>query len=367
MPIPRYGVWKGTPTEWDGTAKPDHGHLTFTDNSGASLDAAVNVMSQSADSRLVYWLLRDFDQTHPLARRLSQLDPGFHAQPSHSPEGLGLDFLRGNFLDVNQGILLSHNAPAQKSDILEYLDPILSRAVDTKTDIYLFGQKYSNNGGSGSGSGQDGIHDIHMNQGNSGRWARDNGIYQDGGIIMGPFADDGHWEGIFLAFAVQTYQTDDRGQPIGDTFAVLLDNLAPAPPTDGGGDDDGGEVDDGSTAVAVQAALVNPVGPDAQPTAGPGETVYLLNRSTQPVDATGWYIENGSGQKQVLPGKFKLAAQSKTGILVPDAPLTNKGGKIVLKDAKGRVVHSVRYSREQAQREGVLVYFSQKKQLSGVV
>ena len=29
-----------------------------------------------------------------------------------------------------------------------------------------------------------GIHDIHMNQGNSSRFVRDDGVWQDGGLLM---------------------------------------------------------------------------------------------------------------------------------------------------------------------------------------
>ncbi len=136
-------------------AKPDHGHITFTDGTSEKLDSAVNVESSSADTRLVYWLLRDFDKTHPIAQKLTTLEPGFHAQKGEG--SLGLDFLRDSFLDVNDGLLLSHDAPGSGHDILDYLDPILNQAVTSKATIYLYGSKYD--GGNG-----DGIHDIHMNQ-----------------------------------------------------------------------------------------------------------------------------------------------------------------------------------------------------------
>ncbi|KAK3376076.1 hypothetical protein B0T24DRAFT_699149 [Lasiosphaeria ovina] len=357
MPIPRYGVWKGTATKWDGRQKPGHGHITFTDGKSSGLDAAVNIQSESQDKRLVYWLLRDFDQTHPVVQKLATLDPGFYAQ--QGPNSLGLDFLRGNFLDVHKGILGAAAAATTGGphDILGYLNPILNRAVAEGADIYIYGQKYP------ASSKLQGIHDIHMNQGNAGQWKGDNGTYQDGGIIIA-FSD--HWEGIFLAFAVQTYQTDDGGQPIGQTFAQLLsgqtDPETETPPAPPAGDDDGTRPQPPSRplAVSIQAALVNPVGPDEAAAAhGQGETVYILNRGDQPVALEGWTIANGTGQAQTLRA-VQVPAHSKRAVAVPAVPLSNKGGSITLRDAHGKLVHAVSYSKEQAGKEGVLVYFEQQ-------
>ena len=56
-----------------------------------------------------------------------------------------------------------------------------------------------------------GIHDIHMNQGNSGPYRKDNGAYQDGGLVFQ--YPDGKWTAFFFAFQSQTFDTDDNGNP----------------------------------------------------------------------------------------------------------------------------------------------------------
>ncbi len=56
-----------------------------------------------------------------------------------------------------------------------------------------------------------GVHDIHMNQGNSGSYRKDNGVYQDGCLIL-HYPDD-TWLAVFLAFQSQTFDTDDHGNP----------------------------------------------------------------------------------------------------------------------------------------------------------
>jgi uncharacterized protein YukJ len=49
-----------------------------------------------------------------------------------------------------------------------------------------------------------------MNQGSLPRYA--NGVHQDGGLFL--YFEDGHWEGVFLAFTSQKMPTyDDTGKP----------------------------------------------------------------------------------------------------------------------------------------------------------
>ncbi|KAK4031508.1 hypothetical protein C8A01DRAFT_21277 [Parachaetomium inaequale] len=354
MPLLRYGVWKGTPTAWSGRARPGHGHVSFTDSAGETFDAAINIESRSFDSRLVCWFIRNLDMTRFRTRELTSLVRKFHSQRGR--QSLGLNYLRGGFLNIDDGILLSSSVPGENNDILDFLNPILLMAIGQQATMYMFGERYHD----GDEDEQNGMHDIHMNQGNSGQWARDNGTYQDGGILLS--FPDGHWEGIFLAFAVQATETGSRGRPdpSGPTFAELLTVTVPVPPvaltlfpapapapiplpTAG---------------VAIQAALVKPFGDDQRPSRGVGETVYLFNRTSAPVSLDGWTISNGvPGQVQALHGLIR--AQSKKAVMVPGAPLSNRGGSIMLKGERGVVVHKVTYTQQQAAGEGVLVYFQQ--------
>jgi uncharacterized protein YukJ len=50
-----------------------------------------------------------------------------------------------------------------------------------------------------------------MNQGNSGQYARDNGVFQDGALYFEYPGDK--WRAFFFAFQSQTFDTDDRGNP----------------------------------------------------------------------------------------------------------------------------------------------------------
>ena len=48
-----------------------------------------------------------------------------------------------------------------------------------------------------------------MNQGNVGQFVKDDGVWQDGGLIL-HFPSTDQWVGIFLAFQSQAWHTDDR-------------------------------------------------------------------------------------------------------------------------------------------------------------
>jgi len=360
MPLLKgYGFWRGRPTNWEPLAKPDHGSLSFSAGTGAlgHLSSAVNVLSKSEDSRLVYWVNRDW--RHELGPKLLQQAQGFH-NLEHQPGGLALDFLRVRpaLFEVADGVILSHDGGA--NDIVGFLTPILDSAVSAKADLFLFGEPYKKT------TGGDGIHDIHMNQGSrdginpdTGKWMefqKYNGVYQDGAILL--HFPDGHWEAIFLGFASQASRTDENGDAAGPLWAEVLPvGTGPVVGGPGEGDDGSGGVEPGpGAAVVIEAAMVNPVGDDAN--VRPGEVVYLLNQSASPVSLAGWTIGNKARQQQPLDDDATLAPLSHAAFPVPRAPLSNKGGVITLLDGAGNEVHRVEYSKQQASVEGTLVYFT---------
>jgi uncharacterized protein YukJ len=210
MSIPGYGVWVAKATCFhveDRTTDPrsPHIYLYFTNGPAsaraAKFQAAINVKSSGAESRLVYWFNRNFNPE--LTDSLVSLDYGFH--PLESPDGL--DYSRGNLVDFRQGRLLPHDIEGPDNDILDELIPVLQAAVDKGAKIYIFGVQYDD---------RKGIHNIHMNQGSLPQF--DNGVGQDGGILL-RFEEtngeqNGHWDGVFLAFASQKVPTNDQGRAL---------------------------------------------------------------------------------------------------------------------------------------------------------
>jgi len=74
--------------------------------------------------------------------------------------------------------------------------------------IYAFGSAYADSGK------VDGIHDIHMNQGNPGNnHGGDNGIWQDGALFIS-LPSKGTWTAVFIAFQTESWSTDSAGNPV---------------------------------------------------------------------------------------------------------------------------------------------------------
>lgn len=211
MPIPHYGVWVATPTSFtverdDVDFRSPHIYLKFKNypHSTRQFRAAINVKSIGPDSRLIYWLVNNLKKD--FTKGLKDLERGFHPIVA----GNGLDYDRLHLVDFAEGTLLEYDAPWPYNDIIDQVAPILRRAVESdNVTVYIFGSQFPH---------EDGIHDIHMNQGSLGRF--DHGVGQDGGIIF-HYHDTDRWEAIFLAFASQKIPTDENGLPRGDARELV--------------------------------------------------------------------------------------------------------------------------------------------------
>ncbi|HET8755392.1 MAG TPA: YukJ family protein [Solirubrobacteraceae bacterium] len=207
MPLKKYGLLVARAIERrreGGTDSPHH-QIRLADGVGATYRAAVNVLSQESPSELLYFV--DDDLEHPITGTLAGLQPGWHAL---GPRG-GLDFIRGNLLERSQMRALPPDVSGPDNDLADMLDHYVQRAIDEPGAlVYAFGEPW------GPESARDkvfgfrpgnGVHDIHMNQGNSARFRGDDGVWQDGGLIV---AAGGGWTAILLRFQSQSWTTDDR-------------------------------------------------------------------------------------------------------------------------------------------------------------
>jgi len=341
MGIEAYGVWRAKPIRYTFENRfedPDTPHLSlyFKDNKGGEGHAAVNIKSGNREeSRLAYWTVSDF--THDITRKLASLKNGFHLLSDSSEQkldGLALDYIRSNLFSRGNGRVLDHDIDGADNDILDQLRPIIERAITAEAIVYIYGSRFSDGKG---------IHNIHMNQGNSGRWERDNGVFQDGALIF-EFKD--HWEAVFIGFASQAVHTRDgperAGYPLPDEgFLTWATFLAPERPDTDKKDDDVAD-----SPVFITEALVNPPGPDQQP-GTPPETITLKNRTQNEIDLGGWKIRIKTGATQILPSGIRIDPNG-TMKIVTTVPLSNQGGIITLLNAQGLKVHGVSYTKTQA-------------------
>lgn len=329
MPLAKYGVLVGKAIDARRENDDDTPHYQVELRAaGASYRIAVNVKSSVHPSELLYLVKENF--RHPILARLSDLREGFVPLPSQ-PGGMALDFIRGNLFDRSEMRLLPHNMPGPDNDLSDRIEHYVRRAVtEPGALVFAFGQRWGPEQGQrdkifGFQPGN-GIHDIHMNQGNVAAYRDDDGVWQDGGLIFRFPASD-QWVGVFLGFQSQAWHTDDAtGHAI---------ELAEEP----------------DKTVRIVAAMVNPVGGGAEV-----ETVILLNPMPRAVDLAGWKIADQQKRKCPLAGKLPAGGVVTTRLTAP-TQLGNSGGIITLLDAAGLKVDGVSYTREQAKREGWLVVF----------
>jgi uncharacterized protein YukJ len=87
------------------------------------------------------------------------------------------------------------------------VDTLLNQTIAAKGTIFAFGSAYSDSGK------VDGIHDIHMNQGNPvATFGKDNGTWQDGALFLYAPATK-LWTAIFIAFQTESWTPDSNGNP----------------------------------------------------------------------------------------------------------------------------------------------------------
>lgn len=204
-----YGLLKSRPTDRLFGSDQTNQHYQIHAIAGtAEYRVAVNVQSQDAPSTLLYFVNENFQ--HPIIDRLANTDWGFQLV-AKQPDGLALDFVRGKLFDVSQMQLLPANDPSHH-DLNDLIDGYVQAAIaDPDAVLYAFGAGWGPEGKPDQYfdfvPGQ-GIHDIHMNQGNSANWQHDDGTWQDGGLLIN-LAAQKKWVALFLAFQSQCFNTDD--------------------------------------------------------------------------------------------------------------------------------------------------------------
>ncbi|KAJ5641356.1 hypothetical protein N7490_005356 [Penicillium lividum] len=362
MPIRDYGVWKANPVDYtvehesEDSVSP-HLSLYFDDSGDTShvprhnvgrarrngpeipglFRAAINIKSgDKKESRLAYWVNHEMNQ-HPIVKDLTNLELGFHPlKRTHSGSSntdLNLDFIRSNLFDINSGRILPHEEEGPDNDIIDVLEPEIKEAVNKEAHIYLFGEQFNT---------RDGIHNVHMNQGNTQKYQKDDGVFQDGGILIN-YPDSDRWVGVFLGFASQAVHTDDEtGHAITDeTWEDYLSST-------------GQRADLTENSVKIKEAVVVPLGPNVHQR----RSVTLTNPTDHTMPLSSWKIRNSAGESQVLPSNAAIGAMSTGAFAIPNCPLSSSGDTITLVNDQGLKVDGVSYCSEKKGIEGRPVVFA---------
>lgn len=161
------------------------------------------------------------DYQHPITAAILSANPDLVYKPLVSaPGGLALDFVRMDLFPVDQMKPLAGTSNGNSTDLNDQLDVTVKQAINDPTALlYAFGQHWLDAGGADEVFPEidpsEGIHDIHMNQGNPrGAFYRDNGAYQDGALFF-HFPARNKWTAVFIAFQSESFSTNDKtGDPL---------------------------------------------------------------------------------------------------------------------------------------------------------
>ena len=141
-----------------------------------------------------------------------------------------LDYVKAPLFDFTLGRALPPSGSANADDLQDLLTLYLEQCKASEGELYAFGVKFDRNlhkpidAEFGNTDGLHGVHDIHMNQGNVGAHAHDNGPFRDGGLLLS-FADR-----IMGVFGISDpARPDRRGRGGGARCsAAVADHLASA-------------------------------------------------------------------------------------------------------------------------------------------
>jgi uncharacterized protein YukJ len=209
VPLERYGVLKATILDRRRATDRDAHYHVLCGVGTARWRLAINARADNAPAEVAHATLTRF--AHPILARLEQLHEGWRPVKGQD----GLDYLRGNLCRPEQFKPLPIDKPGANNDLNELFDAHLRR----NARIYAFGEPWGPDDAKDPYFGFEhgrGLHDVHQNQGNLRQFRRDDGVWQDGGLIAG--APDGTWTAIFLRFQSQAWSTDDAS---GHTKGVL--------------------------------------------------------------------------------------------------------------------------------------------------
>jgi len=203
-----YGVLKGTVTGHLRDADDDHYQVLVSAGS-TMFRIAINVRSSLNPPDLLFQNTTSLPAS--LTHDLTALPAGFKKLAS-KPGGLAQDFIRSGIVKVDKFKVVPGDVPGANNDLKDTMEDAVVAAVDQAgAVVYAFGAKW------GPETKKDkyfkftpgnGIHDIHMNQGNDKGHSSDDGVYHDGCLIF-QYPND-KYRAFFMAFQSQTFHTDDK-------------------------------------------------------------------------------------------------------------------------------------------------------------
>lgn len=209
-------------------------YFLIVDINGENKQILVNTKSNigSNEKAEVLFHIEHFFQ-HPINSKVKQLDFGIYRKLQNLISIKGLDYWRDKkLLDVRRMTNLPFDSPGENNDLNEVISDLLSIDLNQQPEpftvttpnfqeernayqprknvtVYIFGDIFED---------ETGMHNVHMNQGNSGSHSSDNGIFHDGALTC---EIEGDFVALFLAFQSQKLPTNSKGKPLPTAKPIL--------------------------------------------------------------------------------------------------------------------------------------------------
>lgn len=229
MSLSTYGLLKGTIVGHLRDADDDHYQILV--QAGKTLHRiAVNVRSSAPNAPSTVLFASSTSVPADYAGLLQAAKTGYTKLAS-KPGGIAQDFVRSGMVKTKTMKPLPPDEPGVDNDLKDLLETAVVKAMgQAGALVYALGAKWGPENGKADQyfkfTPGNGIHDIHMNQGNSGKYKKDNGVYQDGALYIG--YPGGTWRAFYIAFQSQVFETDDSGNPASPAIASAAGAKKPA-------------------------------------------------------------------------------------------------------------------------------------------
>jgi len=181
-----------------------HYHLIANTDNNKEYTIVINIESRDTDSPMVlYYIDENYD--NPITSNLVNAFGDNHTSihPADTSYKIALDYVKENLFDPSKMSTETY-INGNEDSLNKIIDGYVQKAISSNADVYAFGMAYTDPDGS------NGIHEIHMNQGNEPNFSNEDHIYQDGALFIHDLSTD-KWTAMFFAFQSQSFNTDGNG------------------------------------------------------------------------------------------------------------------------------------------------------------
>ena len=192
----KYVMFRGKVIDkWYDFDKRAHYHIVATDNNGKKYDLAVNIGSIYAkkneiiSSNLKVYYTKNYNSQKDIIQEMLLQKVGV----TECKENLRLDYIKMKLFPHNKMIQMK-GFDEKNIFLTEIIEEYVMKAINNDDyEVFAFGRLYANGKG---------LHDIHMNQGSTGKFKKHDAPYSDGGLFFRN-KQNNRISAIFIAFVSQ--------------------------------------------------------------------------------------------------------------------------------------------------------------------